>query len=299
MKIKIFHFFALCAFWLAACNIPVDMMMGGGDSAAIVYPVDGAQFQIGDVVDVKTLVNFSAGASSAILLVNGVPYRADDFTQPIPSGYTFQPWTPTEEGEFNLQVRLSGADGGFDSQTVTVFVGAASSIPTPIESTEASPTDITQTDEPQTSATATVSVVQPTATIQLAPPSLTPTVFIPPTLTPTVIVPANSSISGSVYRDENGNGNFNPADAPLSGVTVFLGTGACPSSGFQSAQTNGEGRYTFSGLFAGTYCITVDVGSLPSIGGTWQASLPNPKETSVAESESKGGMNFMFQPIIQ
>ncbi|MDP1624511.1 MAG: SdrD B-like domain-containing protein [bacterium] len=307
MKIKIFHTLALCALLISACNIPIPKM-DGGNSAAIIHPVDGAQFQIGDVVDVKTLVDFSAGASSAILLVNDSPYRVDHFSQPIPAGYIFQPWTPTEPGTYTLGVRLVGSDGEVDSNSVTVIVGA--SAPAEAPTLPSVPTVETPAATLSSAGTATQTPFFPSATIPAAVvPTLTPTpAAVVPTLTSTVIVvlptfteiiPANASISGLIYRDENGNGNFNPADSPLAGITVQLGAGSCPASGFQVAQTGGDGKYTFSALTAGQYCITVDAASLPSIGGTWMPSLPNPKDVNLGAGENKGGQNFMFQPVIQ
>jgi hypothetical protein len=45
-------------------------------------------------------------------------------------------------------------------------------------------------------------------------------------------------------------------EPPLVGVTIHLGSGACPSTGLQTKKTDGNGRYTFGGLTAGTYCIS-------------------------------------------
>ncbi len=40
------------------------------------------------------------------------------------------------------------------------------------------------------------------------------------------------------------------------GVTLHLGSGACPSTGLATAITNASGEYQFEGLSAGTYCIS-------------------------------------------
>ncbi|MBT3322215.1 MAG: hypothetical protein HN392_08010 [Anaerolineae bacterium] len=66
----------------------------------------------------------------------------------------------------------------------------------------------------------------------------------------------------------------------------------------QSTQTGGDGSYTFASLTAGQYCLTVDTGSLPNIGGTWQATLSNPAMINLGDSDSQT-RNFMFQPIIK
>jgi len=40
------------------------------------------------------------------------------------------------------------------------------------------------------------------------------------------------------------------------GVTLHLGSGACPSTGLATAVTNAFGEYQFGGLSAGTYCVS-------------------------------------------
>jgi len=40
------------------------------------------------------------------------------------------------------------------------------------------------------------------------------------------------------------------------GVTLHLGSGPCPSIGPATAITNASGEYQFSGLSAGTYCVS-------------------------------------------
>jgi hypothetical protein len=130
------------------------------------------------------------------------------------------------------------------------------------------------------------------------------TAFVPsatPSYTPTFTATAsvNGSISGFVFRDENGNGNFNPEDTPLSGVTLRIAGGACPASGLVTTTSDSGGNFVFSDLSSGQYCLKVDEGSLPSIGGSWQASLPNPKTVSLNAGEDKGGQNFSFQPVIE
>lgn len=41
-----------------------------------------------------------------------------------------------------------------------------------------------------------------------------------------------------------------------SGVTIHLGSGACPSTGLATAITNASGEYQFEAVNAGTYCIS-------------------------------------------
>jgi len=40
------------------------------------------------------------------------------------------------------------------------------------------------------------------------------------------------------------------------GVTLHIGTGACPSTGFGTAVTDASGAYGFYVLPAGTYCVS-------------------------------------------
>jgi len=44
----------------------------------------------------------------------------------------------------------------------------------------------------------------------------------------------------------------------LEGVVVMLGAGACPSTGLATATTDADGMYTFAGLSAGIFCVSID-----------------------------------------
>ena len=279
-------------FLLASCNLPMMGTTGSAGTVTIVSPPDGTQLNVGQTLDIQSQVSAS-GAASASLLVNDAVYRTDTLRNSLGTGAIYQPWTPTEAGTYTLSVTVSSADGELASAPITVIVGEAdapaSQPPTGAPPTETLPPDVT--------AAAIETVVLPSATVP--PPTATFT-YIPPTKTATATSAplANSSILGKVFRDENGSGSFNPADTPLIGVTVFLGSGACPSSGLAVTQTASDGSYTFASLPAGQYCVTVDTSSLPNIGGTWQASLTNPAGISLGESDSKT-RHFMFQPIIE
>jgi hypothetical protein len=78
---------------------------------------------------------------------------------------------------------------------------------------------------------------------------------LPPTPTPT---PEPGSISGGVWEDLSNDGTKDPGEPGFGGATVRLGSGACPSTGLQSTTTNSSGNYSFSGVPAGTYCVSVD-----------------------------------------
>jgi hypothetical protein len=75
--------------------------------------------------------------------------------------------------------------------------------------------------------------------------------------TPTPVPPGGAR--GLVYEDFNYNGVHEGSEVGFSGWTVTIGSGACPSSGYASTTTNSNGRYSFSNLPAGTYCVTVQV----------------------------------------
>ena len=71
---------------------------------------------------------------------------------------------------------------------------------------------------------------------------------------------ANSSISGNIFLDQNGNGSIDPGDSFLSGVVVDLlkynsSTGTYASAG--TATTTSTGSYSFANLSAGTYIVSV------------------------------------------
>ena len=79
------------------------------------------------------------------------------------------------------------------------------------------------------------------------------------------------SVSGTVWQDycvsdctagsslRRGNGVPDEAEVRLAGVLVRLGRGACRyTRAYRTTTTNSEGQYTFSGLAAGTYCVSVN-----------------------------------------
>lgn len=73
-------------------------------------------------------------------------------------------------------------------------------------------------------------------------------------------VPATPSY-GCVETDEGvyqANGILEGGEPGIEGVLVTLGTGACPSAGLSSTTTDADGAYVFTGLRAGTYCVSVN-----------------------------------------
>ncbi|MEJ2011553.1 MAG: carboxypeptidase-like regulatory domain-containing protein [Anaerolineales bacterium] len=124
--------------------------------------------------------------------------------------------------------------------------------------------------------------------------------YVPPTATP---VPAGS-ISGSVYRGVSSS----PTSERLSGVTVTLGSGSCPSSGLASTSTNSSGYYIFNNLPSGTYCVTVNKSTLPPASYGWGTMYPggfpsppgaNPyHQVPVGPDEDVQNKNFAFLEIV-
>jgi len=101
-----------------------------------------------------------------------------------------------------------------------------------------------------------------------------------PMVAPTM-PPADGSIGGQVWHDlckvpyetvavppegcvklpDGGlvaNGLLEAGEPGLESVVVALGAGACPSTGLVTTNTDADGMYTFAGLDAGTYCVSVD-----------------------------------------
>ncbi|MCA9991878.1 MAG: hypothetical protein H6666_06710 [Ardenticatenaceae bacterium] len=54
------------------------------------------------------------------------------------------------------------------------------------------------------------------------------------------------------------NGALETGEPGLEGVQVSLGRGACPATGLAATTTDANGFYSFTGLEAGTYCISID-----------------------------------------
>lgn len=140
-----------------------------------------------------------------------------------------------------------------------------------------------------------------------------------PTPTPTV-APAVGSIGGQVWHDlckvpyetvatppegcvmlpSGGlvaNGLLEGGEPGLEGVEVALGSGACPSTGLAMVNTDVNGMYTFAGLSAGTYCVSIDfLGAINEailIPGSW--TYPNEDgaaTVTIGAGENKLDVNF-------
>ena len=86
---------------------------------------------------------------------------------------------------------------------------------------------------------------------------------------------------------------------------VKLGQGSCSSTGYKSTGINSDGYYKFTGLPAGTYCVTVDTSSLePTAPYGWKPSNPSfpidadPYRTvSLDPNEEKTNVNFSYVDV--
>lgn len=79
---------------------------------------------------------------------------------------------------------------------------------------------------------------------------------------PVVVEPLVGSIGDTVWFDANGNRWMDGAETGLAGIRVLLT--AQGMGGAVEAITDADGQYTFSGLSAGSYDVTVDLTTAPA-----------------------------------
>lgn len=94
------------------------------------------------------------------------------------------------------------------------------------------------------------------------------------------MVTHNSSISGTIFGDANGNGSDDRGDVAMPGRTVFLDANndGILDNGEISTTANSAGQYSFTGLTAGAYRVTevVPTGNVqtePGKGAAWVVPL--------------------------
>jgi hypothetical protein len=103
------------------------------------------------------------------------------------------------------------------------------------------------------------------------------------------------------------NGVLEPGEPGLAGVVVMLGEGACPSTGTATATTGADGSYLFTGLGAGTYCVSVNAldptneailvpGGWTSPPGDGLAGVTVSLEEGESNLEVNFGWDFQFLP---
>ena len=113
---------------------------------------------------------------------------------------------------------------------------------------------------------------------------------LPATPTPVAL----GSISGTVWLDTNLNGVRNPGEPGMSGVTVSLRSGGCGGSVVATATTSGSGGYSFTGLAAGNYCVSVALSCGTCSGYCSVAGSSNPRSLTLGNGEDKTGVDFGF-----
>jgi len=119
------------------------------------------------------------------------------------------------------------------------------------------------------------------------PPNLTPDTPEPP--------PPGCETDGIVYW---ANGILEAGEQGIANVIVQLGAGACPAAGLTTTTTNASGAYSFGGLAAGNYCVSISVvgnesalipggWSHPDVTGNWARI-----NVTVNPGATTGNVNF-------
>ena len=95
-----------------------------------------------------------------------------------------------------------------------------------------------------------------------------------------------------------GNGLLENGEPGLPSISLDMGLGQCPSTGFASAVSDEDGDYIFIDVPAGDYCISIDAqsseNSLLLETGLWTFPEPNLAEINleIADGEVVTGINF-------
>ena len=132
------------------------------------------------------------------------------------------------QGDLVRYFRFASSEYGEASRRPRLIVAYSTTAPTPL------PT-FTPTPTPGPTSTPT--------------PTPTPTATETPTPTPTS---ALARVEGTVYDDQNGNGQYDPGEPPLAGATLALWQG---STLITSMVTGPDGQYAFPGLVPGAYLV--------------------------------------------
>jgi hypothetical protein len=124
--------------------------------------------------------------------------------------------------------------------------------------------------------------------------------------------PVTASI-GCIRRGEDSyiaDGRFDPGESGLGGVVVNLGQGGCPAVGLGSTITDESGVYLFSGLLAGTYCISVDLENAANasllVPGEWSNTADSSRAeaaVTLTSAENRSdidfGWDYEFLPALE
>jgi hypothetical protein len=178
----------LLAGGLLACDI--SGITGGGPSQpskptiTLTAPTSGAEFQVGQQVNVLSSASDARGINRVELYLDGVLYRSDPSPNPSPNALVSfsQVWVPEAPGTHTLTLVAINVEGQESAPwAVTVRVEGEAAIPLSSPTTEGAP-------PPVPTATYTVTPTQTTA-----PPPPPPTATVPPP-TPTATVNPNAPI---------------------------------------------------------------------------------------------------------
>jgi Ig-like domain from next to BRCA1 gene/PA14 domain len=108
----------------------------------------------------------------------------------------------------------------------------------------------------------------------------------------------DASSAGCVHDPAGGraraDGLLAPNELLMAGVRVTLGAGPCPAAGLQEMRTAPGGRYAFSDLAPGTYCVISD---RPAGEGRW--TLPSAEgaiAVTLVADELRDGIDFGWEP---
>ena len=107
------------------------------------------------------------------------------------------------------------------------------------------------------------------------------------------------SISGSLWKDENGNG-VRDGESGWPSINIFLEQFVNGNlTLIQTATTNSLGNYTFDDLLAGTYNVVIDEAAIPQAYTQTFGFGSNPPEPQaavvIATGEDFGGVDFGYQ----
>jgi hypothetical protein len=144
--------------------------------------------------------------------------------------------------------------------------------------------------------------VPPTYTPTPVPPTCTPTPTLTPTATATNTATATSTatpttapaiVKGAIWNDANNNATLDSTEELFEGVTVRIESGGCGGLMLNSIVTNPGGQYAFTNLSSGTYCVVVNVNTMPAPIYGWMCTTQN---TNQVEFTLSGGevRNLLF-----
>ncbi len=178
---------------LVAAGLPACGIMGEASEPTIVItaPTSGAQFEVGEEVNVLSSATDPKGVSRVELYVDGDLYRTDPNPDPEAetSAAIFQTWLAEEPGSHTLSVVAINVDGmESDPWAITVTVVEAG------ESVSPSPSPTTTGAPPPTATTAA-------STGTTTPPSPTPTQGAAPPAAPSITYFRANGAEGSITVD--------------------------------------------------------------------------------------------------